>query len=207
MDRLIDRVHALARYGVWFGGALIIMSAVLVGVEVVIRKLFNLTIGGVDELSGFALAIGSAWAFGFTLLERAHVRIDSVYVWLPARVCALLDILGLSVFTAFMALFAWQASGVFMNSLAMDTRTMTVLATPLKYPQALWVLGLCFFVLIAVALLIRALAALFRGDVAAVRRQIGSHTVSEELGGEPQQLGPGRSRQTEKPEDAAEPPR
>lgn len=207
MDRLIDRVHAFSRYSAWFGGALIIASAVLVGVEVVIRKLFNLTIGGVDELSGFALAISSAWAFGFALLDRAHVRIDSLYVWLPARVCALLDILGLGVFAVFMALFAWHASGVFMNSFAMDTRTMTVLETPLKYPQAMWVLGLFFFVLIAVALLIRALGALIRGDVTAVRRQLGSRTVSEELDEELQQLGRGRSPQPEKAEDESGTPR
>jgi TRAP-type C4-dicarboxylate transport system permease small subunit len=180
MDRLIEQVRRLSRYGTWFGGALIMIAAVIVGIDVVIRKVFSVTIGGADELSGFALAISSAWAFGFALLERAHVRIDSLYIWLPRGVRAVLDVLGLSVFTLFMGLFAWQAFGVFRNSVEMDTRTMTVLETPLMFPQFFWVLGLVVFVLIAVLLLLRSLMALARGDLAAVRQQIGSRTTLEE---------------------------
>ncbi len=189
MDRLIAGLRAIARGGVWFGGALIILSAVLIGVEVVIRKAFNLTIGGVDELAGFALAISSAWAFGFALLDRAHVRIDSLYIWLPARVRAALDLLGLAAFTLFMALLAWQAFGVFGNSLAMGTRTMTVLATPLQYPQFLWAVGLAFFVLVAVILFARAVWGVLHGDLVAVQRCIGSRTMREELDQELEQLG------------------
>ena len=38
--------------GVWFGGTLVILSAFLIGYDVVVRKLFNFTVGGADELSG-----------------------------------------------------------------------------------------------------------------------------------------------------------
>ncbi len=181
MDRLIERLRSLSRLGAWFGGALIIIAAVVVGIEVVIRKAFNLSIGGADELSGFALAISSAWAFSYALLERAHVRIDSVYTLFGARVRACLDLLGLLVFLLFMGLFAWHAGGVLMNTVAMDARTMTTLETPLKYPQFLWVAGLFFFVLVALALLVRAVITFARGDVLGVQRQIGSQTVNEEV--------------------------
>ena len=147
MDRLITGVRTLSRYGVWFGGVLIVISAIIVGVDVVIRKAFSITIGGADELSGFALAISSAWALGFALLERAHIRIDSLYTWLPIGVRAALDLLALVVFTMFMAVFAWQAYGVFSNSVRMDTKTMTALETPLMFPQLLWVMGLFVFVI------------------------------------------------------------
>lgn len=76
MDPLLELARRLARAGVWFGGALIIAAAFLVGIEVVIRKAFTLTIGGADELSGYALAISTSWALAFALLERAHIRID-----------------------------------------------------------------------------------------------------------------------------------
>ncbi len=188
MDRLIERVWTLSRYGAWFGGALILIAAVIVGVDVVIRKAFSVTIGGADELSGFALAISSAWAFGFALIERAHVRIDSISMWLPRRLRAVLDILGLLVFTLFMALFAWQAFGVFRNSVAMNTRTMTALETTLRVPQFFWALGLFAFVVIAVLLLVRALVAFARGDVAVVLRHIGSKTTREETDEEMQRI-------------------
>lgn len=188
MDRLVELARTVSRYGVWFGGFLIVLAAVIIGIEVVIRKLFNVTIGGADELSGFALAISSAWAFGFALLDRAHVRIDSLYMLLPARLCALLDILGLSVFTLLMGLFAWQALDVFLNSVAMDTRTMTVLETPVMYPQFLWVLGLFSFVVIALLLLARAVVTFALRGALAVQRQIGSRTVQEEVNQEIPQL-------------------
>ncbi|MBT3360176.1 MAG: TRAP transporter small permease [Rhodospirillales bacterium] len=184
MDRLIAIAFRYSRYGVWFGGGLIILSAFIVAAEVLIRKFFNHTIGGADELSGFALAIGSAWAFSFALLERAHVRIDSVYVWLPVRARAILDLIGLTVFLLFMGLLAYQGTGVFTDSVELGSRTMSALETPLQYPQFFWVAGLYFFVVVAVLMLVRALGTAFRLDFSGVQRQIGSKTVSEELNAE-----------------------
>lgn len=184
MDRLLVWAHKLARVGVWFGGALLIIASFIIGIDVLMRKLFSISIGGADELSGFALAIGSAWALGFALLDRAHVRIDSLYVVLPTRVCAVLDILGLCALTVFFALVAWFGFGVFQQSFELGARTMSPLATPLAYPQFLWVAGLVLFVLIAVLLLGRAMMALIVGDMRAVQRLLGSKTVVQEIDAE-----------------------
>jgi len=181
VDPLLDLARRIARLGAWFGGLLIIASALLVGVEVVIRKAFGLTIGGADELSGFALAIATSWALAFALLERAHIRIDSLYVHLPARLAAALDLLGLALFTGFVALVAWYGLGVFETSYKLGARSLSPLGTPLVVPQLIWVAGLAMFLLIALALLARALAALLTGDLPTVRRLIGSRSVSEEL--------------------------
>jgi len=188
LDRLIERVHTLARYGVWFGGGLILLAAFVVSFDVVIRKLFNISLGGADEFAGFALAIGSAWAFGFALLERAHIRIDSVYTTLPRPARAILDILGLSVFGIFMSLMAWQGTGVFMESVRNSTVTLSAIAWPLRYPQFLWVAGLWWFVVIVVLLWIRAVLTTVRGDFLLVQKQIGSKTVQEEVNEEMVQL-------------------
>ena len=188
LDRLIERVHTLARYGVWFGGGLILLAAFVVSFDVTIRKLFNVSLGGADEFSGFALAIGSAWAFGFALLERGHIRIDSVYTTLPRPVCAMLDILGLSVFGIFMSLIAWQGTGVFMESVRNSTVTLSAIAWPLRYPQFLWVAGLWWFVVIVILLWIRAVLTIVRGNFLLVQKQIGSKTVQEEVNEEMVQL-------------------
>ena len=182
--------YRIARAGTWFGGALLIAAALLIGVEVVIRKVFSLSIGGADELSGYALAISSSWALAFTLLERAHIRIDSLYIHLPVRWCALLDILGLVLLIAFFALVTWYGFGVFRTSYALDAESLSPLSTPLVVPQALWVLGLVMFLAIALLLLVRALAALACADLATVRRLIGSRTVREEVAAEIGEAGP-----------------
>ena len=130
MDRLLEYARLLSRVGAWFGGALLIVAAFIIGVDVVIRKLFSWTVGGADELSGYALAIGSAWSFAFALTERAHVRIDSLYVTLPARLCALLDILGLTIFMLFLGMVTYYGYGVLWNTIEFDAHSMSPIATP-----------------------------------------------------------------------------
>jgi TRAP-type mannitol/chloroaromatic compound transport system permease small subunit len=189
LDPLLDLSRRIARLGAWFGGLLIIASALLVGVEVVIRKAFTLSIGGADELSGYALAIAASWALAFALLERAHIRIDSLYVRLPVRLCALLDLVSLALFIAFIALIAWYGFGVFSTSYSLGARSLSPLGTPLVVPQLLWVLGFVMFLAIALVLFARALIALIAGDLAAVRRLVGSRNVTEELEAELGDLG------------------
>jgi TRAP-type mannitol/chloroaromatic compound transport system permease small subunit len=184
LDPLLRLARRIARLGAWFGGVLLIAAALLVGVEVVIRRAFSISVGGTDELAGYALAISTSWALAFTLLERAHIRIDSLYVHLPVRLCALLDIAGLLLLTAFFALITWYGFGVFQTSYALGARSMSPLGTPLMLPQLLWVLGLLMFLAIAVLLLIRALVALVAGDLSTVGRLVGSRTLSEEVAAE-----------------------
>ena len=188
MDRLLEFAYRVARAGTWFGCGLLIVASFLIGIDVVIRKLFSLSIGGADELSGYALAIASAWAFGYALLERAHVRIDSLYVTLPRWVRATLDVFGLTLFVAVMALVTWRAYGVFAESVKLDAHSMSPIATPLIYPQALWVSGLVVFVLIGCLILVRIFVAFVTGDTATVHRLAGSRSVTEEIEHETQHL-------------------
>jgi TRAP-type mannitol/chloroaromatic compound transport system permease small subunit len=184
LDRLLDLAYGLARVGAWFGGALIVAAALLVGVEVVIRKAFTMTIGGADELSGYALAIATTWGLAFTLLERAHVRIDSLYIHLPVRLAAILDLIGLALFIGFFSLVTWHGWGVFATSVRLDAHSMSPLGTPLVIPQALWIAGLILFLLIAALLLVRALVAFVQGDLGTMRRLVGSRTLTEEMAAE-----------------------
>ena len=47
----------IARWGLWFGGALVLLAAVLIGIDVLMRKFLDRSIGGADELAGYSLAI------------------------------------------------------------------------------------------------------------------------------------------------------
>ncbi len=177
-------VYRLCRVGVWFGGALFILAALIVCVEVVIRKTIGATIGGAAELSGYALAVASAWAYGFALLERAHIRIDTLYATLPTRVAAVLDLLAITAFVGFFCLISRYALEVLLQTIDLGSRSMTPLQTPLVIPQTLWFAGLCVVVLTGVVLMVRASILFATGDVAACRNLIGSRTVKDELDGE-----------------------
>ena len=68
------------------GGVLILLSALVVFVDVIARKLVGWTVGGADELSGYALAISTVWALPYCLLWRANIRVDSLYRLTPPSV-------------------------------------------------------------------------------------------------------------------------
>lgn len=181
MDRLLELAHRLARYGAWVAGALIIAAAVLIGVDIAMRKLFSTSIGGASELSGYVLAISASWGFALTLLDRAHIRIDSLYVVLPVRLRAVLDILGLLTMLGFVGYLTWQSNHVFMQTYQLGSRALTPIATPLAIPQFLWVFGMVYFLLVVVLLLVRALVAFVTGDIDTVQRIAGSRSAMQEI--------------------------
>lgn len=178
---MMKAIAVLARSGLWFGGALILLSAILIGIDVFLRKVFVLSIGGGDELAGYALAIGTAWALGATLLDRAHIRIDSLYMLLPASLRVVLDIVGLVMLVGFFSLVFWHGLGVFEQSWASGSRSQSALETPLIIPQAIWLAGLALFMLVGAALLLASLARLVRGDRAGVARLIGTRSAAEDV--------------------------
>jgi len=76
MDLLLQWARATSRAGAWFGGALVAAAAVVISVDVLMRKLLGTTLGGASEISGYVLAISTTWALALALIDRAHVRID-----------------------------------------------------------------------------------------------------------------------------------
>ena len=44
-------VRRFAQWGLWFGGGLVLLAAVLIGIDVLMRKFLLLSIGGADELA------------------------------------------------------------------------------------------------------------------------------------------------------------
>lgn len=180
LDRALKAADWLGLRAVWAGGALLVAAALTVSVDVLARKLFAVSLGGADELSGYAFAIGSAWAFPFALLHRANVRVDALYERLPPKLCALLDILAivaLGVFAVFLARYAWD---VMATSWSLSSRSNSALKVPLWIPQALWVSGLGLFLTTLALLLARALKALAGGDWAWIRATLGARSVVEE---------------------------
>lgn len=184
LDRWLGLADRLSRYAIWIGGALVLASAFLVSVDVLLRKLLLISIGGADELSGYAFAIGTAWAFAFTLLRRANVRVDALYTRLPRAICAALDIVALLSLGGFLLLLTWQAWDVLDTSISFGARATTPLQTPLWMPQSLWVIGLALFLFTLLPLLLRALFALLGGDLDTVRRLAGARTIEEDAADE-----------------------
>jgi len=170
----------VAREAACAGGCLLMIAAVVVSVDVVMRKLFAVSLGGADEIAGYALAVGGAWSLALALLERIHIRVDTLYVHMPVAVRALLDVVGTAALAGFLALVAWHGASVFTQSLKIGARSVSALETPVALPQALWIAGFVLFLIVALMLLVRAFAALVTGDFDAISRLVGSRSAVEE---------------------------
>lgn len=172
--------HRLSRWAVWAGGALTLASVALITYDVLARRFFGVTVGGADELSGYAFAISVTWALAFTALERANVRIDVVYQYLPVRLSAVLDWVALVAMGVFAVVLTFYASQVAQLSWAQGSTANTPLGTPLWIPQLMWAAGLVWFVVVLALMLVRASVALVSGDLPTLKHLAGVKSAVEE---------------------------
>jgi TRAP-type C4-dicarboxylate transport system permease small subunit len=181
VKRLQVIAESISRGGAIVGGAMLLAAAVTICIDIFLRYAFVRTVGGADDLSGYALAIAGAWGLSTALLSRSHIRIDTVYVHIRSRgVRAALDLLSLAAFTVFAALVAWHGWGVLRLSFDSGSRSQSAMEVPLAIPQAIWFAGIAFFLAVALLLLARALQACARKDLDAMFRLIGSKSSAVE---------------------------
>ncbi len=181
MNRLQAAAEGISRIGAIIGGAMLLVASVLICIDITLRYTMSVTLGGADEISGYALAISSAWGFSAALLSRSHIRIDTVYVRLKSiKARALLDLISLATLMGFFGMVAWYAWGVVKQSWESDSHSLSAIEAPLVIPQGLWFAGLLFFVLLCALLLVRGLLAFVAGDYPGLFALIGSKSALAE---------------------------
>lgn len=168
----------------WLGtlfGMIFVALSVVVTVETIVRKVFNFSLQGADELGGYALAFGATIAFTLALMGRAHIRVDVFHDRLPAWLRTGLNWLSIVCLSAFAILLAWLAWFVIEDSIAYQSVSQTPWATPLSWPQSAWLLGLIVFALVSLGYAVYATALLLRGRVSAMNREFGPRTTKDEV--------------------------
>jgi len=181
MNRLQAAAEGISRVGAIIGGAMLLVASVLICIDITLRYTMSVTLGGADEISGYALAISSAWGFSAALLSRSHIRIDTVYVRLKSiKARALLDLISLATLMGFFGMVTWYAWGVVKQSWVSDSHSLSAIEAPLVIPQGLWFTGLLFFVLLCALLLVRGLLAFMAGDYTGLFALIGSKSALAE---------------------------
>ena len=182
LEWLLRRATWISRLGVLAGGLLLMSAVLMIVVEILMRRTVGWSFRGAHELSGYVLAISSAWSFAFALQEKAHIRVDVLYVRFQSRTRALFDLLALTLMGLFVLVLVQQAYGVLATSILRNSTANTPLATPLWIPQVLWWSGLTWFAVVTVLLWLRVLIAITAGDIGRVQELAGSRTLEEEIG-------------------------
>ncbi len=184
LDRLLQRANTFSRLAIWVAGALTLASALYITFDVIVRKTLGFSFGGSDELSGYAFAISISWALSFATLQRANIRIDTLYQKLPTRLCAVIDwvaLVGLGIFIAYVTKYA---TNITLASWTRNATANTTLGTPLWIPQSIWLVGLIWFCVVLAVMLLRATTALITGDLPRVRQLAGIRSLQEEADAE-----------------------
>lgn len=193
VTKLVDRLACAC------GWAILALS-ILILFDILLRKLFNISIQGADEIGGFILAITATVGFSYALILNAHIRMDFLFVHFGRRLRAGLNLGALGAMGAFAGLLCWRALVVLWSSFEMQAHTSTPLKTPLAVPQAIWAAGLLLFFIVAFGLFVYCARLLLAGRTAAAADAFGAlgpeREVDEELGQTLDAAGSPRERET-----------
>lgn len=162
-------------------GAIFVVLAIVVTVETLVRKIFNFSLQGADELGGYSLAIGSTIAFALAVAGRNHIRVDVFHEHFPRGVKAFLNWLSIVLLAGMATLFVIVSWRVLMESLEYRSTAQTPWATPLIYPQGLWYAGLVLFMLMGVGFALRATWLLATRRIDELNEEFHAKSAKEEL--------------------------
>lgn len=147
-EQFLQRLRAINRTVAIAVGLMFLICAGLVLVDIVLRRLGS-SLGGTDEISGYVMAIGTAWGMAFALLELSHVRIDFLRSNVSAKWRANLDLLSMFALASTVSIIAIQCWPVVATTLKNGSHANTPLETPLALVQVPWFAGWVWFSIMA----------------------------------------------------------
>ncbi len=172
---------AVSRAMAWLGGAMLLLSAALITLDVVVRSVFKLTIFESFELSTYAFAISTAMGMSYALVTRAHIRIELLYAALPARLRAWLDVVAHAGLALCMGVLLYWCATMVAGNWSSGARSNSSMAIRLALPQGLWLLGLAWFALLASIYTAAGLWSCLRGRPEQAHGQLGMASLEEEI--------------------------
>lgn len=177
-DRLLAGLRRVNRLVAVLVGVVLLACAVIVLLDILLRRA-GASLGGTDEISGYVMAIATAWGMGYTLLELGHVRIDLLRSRAGGLGRALFDLFSMLVLGVTVTLIAVMSWPVLERSLTMSSRANTPLETPLWLVQMPWLAGWIWFALMTWLTFLAALALVLEGRFDASEAAIGAFGEEE----------------------------
>lgn len=178
---IVNACLPVAKAAAYVAGYALVVLSFLITYDVIVRKVFNASSLGTDEIGGYIVAIMAAFGFTYALLRDAHTRIDVFYQWLPKRLRLLANFLAMFAMASYACFLAWRAWGTLAESIAYGSTANTPLHTPQWIPQSIWLLGLILFAVVSVLLLLHAVWLMAHGHSHRALLFYGPRTLEEEI--------------------------
>ena len=155
--------EAAVKWAARLGGGIIFVIAILVCGDIFTRNVLNRIVFHAFELSNYLFAIAVAFGLANTLMARAHIRIDVLYMHFPGPLRRIIDSVSLFCVAAVAGLIAVHAWRLVLDNGMRGVTSNSTLGLPLAVPQAAWALGLSFFACVATILAGRHAQLLIKG--------------------------------------------
>lgn len=170
----------LSRRAMWVAGFCYLLITVLICFDIFARQLLGFSTESTIELTGYLMAVGMSWGLAGTLFERGHVRIDVLVQRMPLRVRVWLHLASLLALVVSTGFYVYGAVSIAKDSFAFNATDLTTLRTPLVLPQGIWAAGFVLLLLAALALALRSVGQLSRGNLDAMDRALMARTYEDE---------------------------
>lgn len=176
-----DRITKFEKIaGIVFGVTMLALS-VTITAETLLRKLFHYSLGGVDELSGYAVAICAPLTFAIALIRQSHIRINLLHVRLSMTPRAILNTIAMLSIGVLSLYLLWFTIDNVRDTYTYNSIAQTPWATPLIFPQAVWLVAMAAFAAVGLTLSIRVLVLLGRRDWQTLDRRFAPESIEDEL--------------------------
>lgn len=172
--RVINKGVALV---VGFG---LLLCAAFVLTDIIMRQI-GTSLGGTEEIAGYAMALATSWGMSFTLLELGHVRIDLLRSRVDSFKKSLFDVFSMIAMTGVVVTIAIKAWPVLERSIVNGSRANTPLETPLVWVQLPWFAGWVWFACMSSLVTLAALSLLLKRRHQETENFIGAFAEQETL--------------------------
>ena len=177
---MFQSLEWISRRAMWVAGFCYLLITVLICFDIFARKLLGFSTESTTELTGYLMAVGMSWGLAGTLFERGHVRIDVLVQRMSLRVRVWLHLASLLALVVSTGFYVYGAISIAKDSFAFNATDLTTIRTPLVLPQGIWAAGFVLLLLAALALTLRSVAQLTRGDLDTMDRSLMARTYEDE---------------------------
>lgn len=177
---MIQRLRMINRGVALLVGLGLLLCAAFVLTDIIMRQI-GTSLGGTEEIAGYAMALATSWGMSYTLLELGHVRIDLLRSRAGSFGRALFDVFSMVVMSAVVIIIAVKAWPVVERSLTNGSRANTPLETPLALVQLPWFAGWVWFALMTSLTTLAALSLLLKRRHAETEAFVGAFAEQESL--------------------------
>ena len=178
--RMIDTLRRLNKGVALCVGAGLLICAAFVLTDIIMRR-FGTSLGGTEEIAGYAMALATSWGMSYTLLEMGHVRIDILRSQVDSFKRALFDVFAMIVMSGVIITIAIKAWPVLERSIKNGSTANTPLETPLVWVHLPWFAGWVWFALMSTLVTLAALSLLVKRRYADTEGFIGAFAEQETL--------------------------